>query len=461
MPLTHTIQRFARLTYILSTIVALSVLAFIILLYIGFHDSKLAWANYSNHELSIRFALSDLSRNAGYGGFIHDFKNLVLRRDLPRYQKRIDSDIKNVRAGIARLGQLLKQEPDRHALANFQSTFDKYVRNYAITKKLIAKGLSPTQIDKIVKIPNGDAINALRYLSTTIDNRVAVAARNHSRAMRQLFYIGIGGGGYIFVLLLLTSGAEIWLTRRLVNIDIELKNTQTDLQRANSALTIFLGSMSHEMRTPLTAVMGFAQLLEMKLSEGELKSHAQEIVNAGNYMIHLVNELLDLTAIETGNVKFQFDDHDMVVILRECIDIIRPLAEKRSIEIENKVKPGESVPTHVDVRRIQQVLLNILSNAVKFNREHGRITVDIKPIENRIRINIIDTGRGLTEAQIEKIFVPFDRLGADERQVEGAGLGMAISKELLEKMDGEIGLESEPGTGTRVWVSLPLTQPSA
>jgi signal transduction histidine kinase len=450
-------KNYTRLVYILSIVVTVSILGFSIMLYIGFHNSKLAWTNYSDNEVRLRLALSRLDRNLGYGGLIHNFKDLVARRDLKQYQDRIDRDIRNIRAGISELHQLLGTEPERRALAVIQSTFDEYIRKYSIAKRLIAKGSGPTRIDKAIKIQDEDAVKALHFLSTTVDDRLVNAAGKHSKAMHQLYLIGVGGSIYLFVLLLIASGVIITLVGKLTSTNVYLKNNHEKAQSANSSLTKFLGSMSHEMRTPLTAVVGFAQLLDMKLRDGELKTHAQEIISAGDYLIHLVNELLDLTAIETGNIKLQFDDHDMVVILRECVEIIRPLADKRSVDIENKVTQETEIPVRVDVRRIQQVLLNVLSNAVKFNRENGRITIDIELTGNYLRLVISDTGIGLTETQIENIFTPFDRLGAEKSQVEGAGLGMAISKELMEKMGGEIGLVSEPGVGTRVWVSLPRT----
>jgi len=456
MPSDQSIHRFTRLVFTLSTVIAFSIICFSLLLYIEVNKSSDAWRNYSDRAVKVRLALSNLTRSTGYGGFIHNFKNLVLRRDPQRYTHRIDEDIIDVRSEIDKLEQLLKSRDEKRALNKVRATFEEYFSKYELAKKLIARGLSPVQIDQRVKVSDVNAIRALNELSDRINETLQKSAEKEDHQLSQVYYIGIGGSLYLFLLLVTTSGVKISLMRHLTNTNLQLKKSQNEAMRANAALTKFLGSMSHEMRTPLNAMIGFAQLLDLKLKDDDLKTHAHEIVTAGDYLIHLVNELLDLTAIETGNIKLQFEDHDLGALTREAIEIVRPLARKRSIRIENETPQNQSFPVHIDVRRFQQVLLNILSNAIKFNRENGLIKIRLENPENYYKVSVEDTGKGLSAEQMEKIFLPFERLGIENQHIEGTGLGMSISKELLEKMGGDILVESKIGVGTKVSVIIPM-----
>lgn len=241
--------------------------------------------------------------------------------------------------------------------------------------------------------------------------------------------------------------------------ELELIAAKNEAEAANEAKSKFLSHMSHEFRTPLNAILGFGQILESyakglnDLDKGNIK----EILNAGNHLLELTNQVLDLNKIETGNLDVYFEDVAVDEVLQQCISLIQPQAEARHLELINNVV-GKDYIVCADLMRFKQVLLNILSNAIKYNDEHGSITLDSEVIDEKyLRIKIIDTGDGLSEEDIAKLFVPFERLNA-RFNVEGTGIGLVISKNLVELMNGTVGVESKLGEGSTFWIDLPLVR---
>ena len=239
--------------------------------------------------------------------------------------------------------------------------------------------------------------------------------------------------------------------------ELELIVAKTEAEDANEAKSKFLSHMSHEFRTPLNAILGFGQLLGFNTNRlNDLdKSNVKEILNAGNHLLELTNQVLDLNKIENGKLDVVLEDVTVEQILQQCITLMQPLADARQLKfIDNLSSKGYII--RADVMRFKQVLLNMLSNAIKYNNEHGRITLDSDIIdEKNLRIIVTDTGDGLTEEDITKLFVPFERLNS-KFNVEGAGVGLVISKNLVELMNGNIGVESKPGEGSAFWFELAL-----
>ena len=229
--------------------------------------------------------------------------------------------------------------------------------------------------------------------------------------------------------------------------------------KANQAKSQFLSSMSHELRTPMNAILGFGQLLELN-AEGfnEIqKDNVREILDAGYHLLHLINEVLDLAKIESGKLEVHMEAIPVDDVLKQCVTLISSQAEARQLElIDHVCNKGHIV--HADSTRLKQVLLNLLSNAVKYNCEHGRITLNSEIVDkSRLRISVDDTGEGLTEDEIAQIFIPFDRLNA-KSNVEGTGIGLAITKHLIELMGGTIGVKGVPGKGSSFWIELELSR---
>lgn len=229
-------------------------------------------------------------------------------------------------------------------------------------------------------------------------------------------------------------------------------------EKENEIKSNFLASMSHELRTPLNAILGFSQLLKMNETNDAKKDNIQEIIHAGDHLLELINDILDLSKIASGNVDMSIKNYCFNDILNAALSMVAPLAKSHSIQIDNKVSFLPCININVDEVRFKQVLLNLLSNTVKYNSENGKIIIDISSNDkNMLNLSILDSGKGLTAEQQINIFKPFERASAENSDIEGTGLGLAISKKLIEKMGGSIGVESEVGKGSRFWIKVPLS----
>ena len=234
-----------------------------------------------------------------------------------------------------------------------------------------------------------------------------------------------------------------------------------EAERANNAKSEFLSRMSHELRTPLNAILGFGQLLLMQGLPPAQNDRVGHIVNAGRHLLDLINEVLDIARIEAGRVELSLEPVRVSDALTETLDLIRPLANERGVTLD--MIDGEH-PLHqghvmADRQRFKQVLLNLFSNAVKYNRQGGHVQLTFETTEGgRLRLSVADTGVGIAPENLARLFVAFDRLGAEHSAVQGTGLGLALSKRLIEAMGGQVGVESKLGEGTRFWVELPRAE---
>lgn len=240
---------------------------------------------------------------------------------------------------------------------------------------------------------------------------------------------------------------------------VELATARDEAEYANKVKSEFLARMSHEFRTPMTSIIGYAQLLELEVdgyTESSL-SHTKEILNASYHLLDLINELLDLTKIESGHLEISMDKVSIDELLQQCMTLMKPQAEKRHVELIDQIS-GKNYVVQADFTRIKQVLLNLLSNAVKYNREHGSVIMNGEVSENNtLKISVIDTGEGLSKEDIAKLFTSFERLNPINN-VEGTGIGLVISKHLVELMSGKIGVNSTPGKGCTFWVEFSLKE---
>ncbi len=235
----------------------------------------------------------------------------------------------------------------------------------------------------------------------------------------------------------------------------ELETAWAEAEKANKAKSEFLSRMSHELRTPLNAVLGFGQLLEFEELDEQQQASVQQILRGGRHLLGLINEVLDISRIETGNLSLSLEPVALGPLIDETLALVRPLADPDQISMPTGPMPDWSFWVRADQQRLRQVLLNLLSNAVKYNEPGGSITVRCRELSGkRVRISVSDTGSGLTADQVDRIFSPFERLGAEDGEIQGTGLGLALSKRLIEAMHGAIGLETEPGIGSTFWVEL-------
>jgi PAS domain S-box-containing protein len=244
--------------------------------------------------------------------------------------------------------------------------------------------------------------------------------------------------------------------------NIELESAKAVAEKANLAKSDFLSSMSHELRTPLNAILGFAQLIDSgtPLPTPSQKRSIDHILQGGWYLLELINEILDLALIESGKLSLSLEPVPLTEVMHECEAMIEPQAKKHGVTI---IFPATALPHCVlaDRTRIKQVIINLLSNAVKYNKVGGKVIVKCtEPSQDIIRIAIEDTGEGLSAEKIAQLFQPFNRLGQESREVEGTGIGLVMTKRLIELMGGEIGLESTVGKGSVFWVDIKRTTAS-
>ncbi|MGQ0569922.1 MAG: ATP-binding protein [Armatimonadota bacterium] len=237
-----------------------------------------------------------------------------------------------------------------------------------------------------------------------------------------------------------------------------LEHGRLEAEKANQAKSEFLSRMSHELRTPLNAVLGFAQLLEMDPLTPEQHESLGYILKAGHHLLDLINEVLDIARIEAGRLTIAPEAVPLGEVTREALALIAPLAAERSVRVRSETFDDDGPYVLADRQRLKQVLLNLLTNAVKYNRAGGRVILSDETQENRLRIMVTDTGPGIPSDKTERLFIPFERLGTLQGGVEGTGLGLALSKRLMEAMGGAIGVESQVGRGSTFWIELPLAE---
>jgi PAS domain S-box-containing protein len=235
----------------------------------------------------------------------------------------------------------------------------------------------------------------------------------------------------------------------------ELIRTRDQAEQASKAKSAFLARMSHELRTPMNAILGFCQVLEMEPRlDRELRGFVGEIHRAGDHLLEMINDLLDLSRIESGKLAFAVEATPLRPLVERAMQIVQPMLAAQQIDMHKPDVPDLHVLA--DAARLRQVLINLLSNAIKYNRPGGRVDIECRQLaDERLQLRVTDTGPGLSTAQISKLFRPFERLGAEFGAVDGAGIGLALSKQLSELMGGELGVESTPGQGSTFWIELP------
>ncbi len=243
-------------------------------------------------------------------------------------------------------------------------------------------------------------------------------------------------------------------------IETELIRARIVAERASRAKTEFISRISHELRTPLNAILGFGQLLQTDESTPLADPHREginQILSAGWHLLELIEDVLNFSQIETGNLRITPAAVDVGDVLQECRDMLEPLARERNVTVEPMPMP-QRVVVLADPVRLKEILLNLGSNAIKYNKINGCVSFSVVVESGRARINISDTGIGIRPEQMRQLFEPFDRLGQEDSAIQGTGLGLVIARRLAELMGGKLGVWSEPGVGSTFWIDLKLME---
>jgi PAS domain S-box-containing protein len=239
-------------------------------------------------------------------------------------------------------------------------------------------------------------------------------------------------------------------------IEHELRKTKEEAEEANAAKSEFLSRMSHELRTPLNAIIGFAQLADLDAETADEHENVEQILRASTHLLQLINEVLDISRIEAGNIPIFLKPVPLQLAGSETLGLVGPLAAEKNVRL-NQFACNYYV--NADGQRIQQVLLNLLTNAIKYNKPGGEVTLTCRETpRDMLRLEVRDTGVGIENYELPQLFQPFQRLSATAETVEGVGLGLVISQRLIRSMGGTIGVESEPGVGSTFWFELPLAR---
>ncbi|MDQ3812685.1 MAG: PAS domain S-box protein, partial [Armatimonadota bacterium] len=301
---------------------------------------------------------------------------------------------------------------------------------FAASDLLVMTTKSPLEIEETLALPDGERT----YITTKFP------------------LLDDGGAPYA------VGGISTDITERK-QAEEGIRTAMQEAERANRAKSEFLSRMSHELRTPLNAILGFGQILEMEDLPPRQAESVGHILKGGRHLLALINEVLDIARVEAGHIDLSLEPIPLREMAHEAFDLVRPLAARENIRLEEEKLRQCRSHVMADQQRLKQVLINLLSNAVKYNRKGGSVTVSCTEAqENRIRIEVSDTGPGIAPEDMEKLFTPFERLNAERSEVEGTGLGLALSQRLVEAMGGTLGVESVPGHGSTFFIELPLAE---
>lgn len=439
----------------ISVCVAIVVIGFVV--FLRWHIFTL------NRELAERHAqtqqaqgeLNQLRRASGYGGFIHEFKNYVLRRDQAYYDRAV-TDLDEIAISLTRLRTDPLLIERKRAIEAINNTFTEYQQKLMWASSIDEKATPAHLLDSLVRVDDRLALEGFQELEdglTAITNGTATRTKSDL-----LFLLRLSG----FALLLVPLLAGFWLVFRrsikvvkdTVVLQEEAKNLAENASRSKS---IFLANASHEIRTPLNAVLGMAQLLGNTELNGEQQRFIRMIDSSGKTLLTVINDILDISKIEAGKLDLTICQFDLGEVIHAVGTIMSVNVPNNDIELLIDVDP--QIPRFLmgDSLRLQQILTNLTANALKFTHSGSvrlRVTIERQfDQELRLRFDVIDTGTGITSDQMQRLFQPFSQL---EHSAGGTGLGLSICRKLVELMGGAIGVSSEPNKGSQFWFSLPF-----
>ncbi len=435
---------------------------------IGFRVSGLflqvshGWVEFQDIPHKKEIQLSNIRRAFGYGGFIHNFKNYVLRQD-DKYVQRAKKNMVDLRAAIAAYKALPNADWETSALAQITAVVDDYDGQIANAIRHVRVGSTPTVTDETVEVDDSLAFAALDNLEAVweqsqrsqterISEIVAEGRRAVNLGVALVPVIILCGLGFFLFLKKLTV-----LTEEKIISEQRLQESEVELRELNELKNKFLGIAAHDLRNPINVIGGMSQMiLKLELAEEKKREFIGTINRVSGQMLNLLNDLLDISAIESGKFTLRPETCDVADVISERVDLITLNAETKKIVISTEM---DKIPEFsLDRERIAQVLDNLLSNAVKFSPAETTVRVTATAIDGHARIAVHDQGPGIPAEERERLFGTFERLSVQPTGGEkSTGLGLAIVKKIVDAHNGEIFVDSKIGAGTCFTVALPLT----
>ena len=450
-----------------------------------FSEIGSAWDDLSGrHQTKLRL-ISEIRADIGYGGIIHDFKNYVIRGDAEIYQ-RLVKDFAQIKGDIAAYREYVDTDVEENALLDLLETLEQYKSQIVVARNLKEEGLSVEKIDSVVKIDDGPALSALDTLEDAMESGFDDALDRVQLEVSRGETTAAFGFSLLFIPLIAALAAVGFMRvlmkeiRRRTSAEGEALAAVKALEKSNNDLADmaeeqkslrvaaesgeetkaqFLASMSHEIRTPLNAVIGLTDLvLKTKMTDDQ-RANLSRVSIAGRSLLGLINDILDFSKIEAGKLKIENIEFELDPVLENVSTVVSTKASENDNELIITVDRALPNMLMGDPLRIGQVLINLAGNAAKFTT-NGEIIVDISLNEEDgtwLMASVEDNGVGMTEAQVASLFQPF--VQADQsvtRTHGGTGLGLSISQQLVEAMDGTIGLESTPGVGSKFFFKIPI-----
>ncbi len=368
----------------------------------------------------------------------------AIEKSLKDKKNKLNAIIKNSAEGIITL--------DAHGIIEMANPKAQAIFAYT-EEELIGKNVS-------ILMPHSARAEHDHYLKHSV-----IHAKKVINKARELY--GLRKDGSQFPMELNVAPMDIGHEKKFVGIlhDItDRKNiletmrlAKQEAEQANQAKSQFLSSMSHELRTPLNAILGFTQLLQedtVDTVNEDQRESLDHIFLAGTHLLTLINEILDLSKIESKQVDINLEPIDIIQVVSQVTNLISPQADKAQIKMITHLPKSEKLFVIADSSRIIQVINNLLTNAIKYNRSEGTVTIHFTEKDKRVRLSVTDTGLGIPEEMIPQVFEPFHRLGAEQKDIEGTGIGLTITKMLIEMMKGTIGLDNHIGEGCTFWIEL-------
>jgi two-component system, sensor histidine kinase and response regulator len=408
--------------------------------------------------------LTDLEGDViGMLGTYHDVtERKQIQQDLLSAKTRAESSQEKLRLALAQLSVILEATADGILAVDLDRRIQRFNRRYVEMCRVPQDILESGDYRAILQIIAEQTVNPEKLKENV--------ARFHAHPEAEAGYTIEFKDGRIIEIVSRPQWQDGRLLGRVISFhDVtEERQARTQLlqakrvaEEANLAKSQFLSRMSHELRTPLNAMLGFSQLLNVDASlSGAQNSLLKHIMSSGEHLLALINDLLDITKVETKNLEMAMGSVDLGSIVEDITAIMQPLSQEKGITVHSNVHECQGAFVHADVVRLRQVLLNLLSNAIKYNRDAGHVTITCQAAgEGRYRVSISDTGVGIRAEDLPGLFEPFSRLYLKTYAVEGSGIGLALSKQLVKLMDGVIDVQSEFGVGSTFWIELKKAQP--